>query len=86
VDVQIQHLSLNRCVHPWLVQRSASEILLIFKEASLAQLVGGVDVHTQHMSSNPHGRELRFLFILKVQAGPGTHAIYLENYALILSS
>jgi hypothetical protein len=24
---------------------------------SLAQLVGGVDVQTQHLSSNPHGRE-----------------------------
>jgi hypothetical protein len=51
----------------------------------LAQLVGGVDVQTQHLSSNPHGRELRFLFILKAQAGPGTHAIYLEDYALILT-
>jgi hypothetical protein len=35
---------------------------------SLAQLVGGVDVQTQHLSSNPHGHEFRFLFILEDQA------------------
>jgi hypothetical protein len=52
---------------------------------SPAQLVGGVDVQTQHLSSNPHGHEFRFLFILEAQAGPGTHAIYLEDYALILT-
>jgi hypothetical protein len=39
----------------------------------------------QHLSSNSHGRELRFLFILEAQAGPGTHAIYLEDYTLILT-
>lgn len=50
---------------------------------SLAQLVGRVDVHTQHLSSNPHIHEFRFLFILEAQAG--THAIYLENYALIFT-
>jgi hypothetical protein len=38
----------------------------------------------QQLSLNPHGYELRFLFILKVQAGPDTHVIYLDNYALIL--
>jgi hypothetical protein len=26
---------------------------------------------------------LKFLFILEAQAGPGTYAIYLEDYALI---
>jgi hypothetical protein len=49
------------------------------KTPSLAQLVGGVDVRTQHLSSNPHGRELRFLFILEAHAFLGTHAIYLED-------
>jgi hypothetical protein len=34
------------------------------------------------MSLNPHGREFRFLFILEVQARSGTHAIYIEDYAL----
>jgi hypothetical protein len=29
----------------------------VFREVSLAQLVGGVDVQTQHLSSNPHGHE-----------------------------
>ena len=52
---------------------------------SLAQLVGGVDVQTQHLSSNPEGHEFRFLFILEAQARLGTHAIYLEDYALILA-
>jgi hypothetical protein len=33
----------------------------------------------------PHRREFRFLFILEGQARPGTHAIYLEDYALILT-
>jgi hypothetical protein len=56
-----------------------------YKEVSQAQLVGRVVVQTQHPSSNPHGHELRFLFILKAQAGPGTYAIYLEDYALILT-
>jgi hypothetical protein len=31
-------------------------------------LIGGVDVQTQHLGSNPHGREFRFLFILEDQA------------------
>jgi hypothetical protein len=48
------------------VQRPVSEIFLqIFGKVSLAQLVGGVDVQTQHLSSNIHVRELRFLFILE---------------------
>ena len=51
-------------------------------KVSLAQLVGGVDVQTQHLSSNPHGGEFRFLFILEAQTSSGTHAIYLEDYAL----
>ena len=34
---------------------------------SLAQLVGGVDLQTQHLTSNPHGREFMFLFILEDQ-------------------
>jgi hypothetical protein len=34
-------------------------------EVSLAQLVGGVDLQIQHMSSNPHIHEFRFLFILE---------------------
>ena len=33
----------------------------------LAQLVGGVDVQTQHLGSNPQGGEFRFLFILEDQ-------------------
>jgi hypothetical protein len=34
----------------------------------LDQLVGGVDVQTQHRSSDPHESEFRFLFILEVQS------------------
>jgi hypothetical protein len=60
--------------------RKRKKIQHLVGEVSLAQLVGGVDVQTQHLSSNPHGHELSFLFILKV----GTHVIYLEDYALIL--
>ena len=44
-----------------------------------------MDVQSQHLSSNAHGREFSFLFILEAHAGPGTHAIYLEDYALILT-
>jgi hypothetical protein len=52
---------------------------------SRAQLVGGVDVQIQHLSSNTHGRGFRFLFILEAQTDPGIHAIYLEYYALIFT-
>lgn len=34
----------------------------------LAPVVGGVDIQTQHLSSNPHRGEFRFLFILEDQA------------------
>jgi hypothetical protein len=51
----------------------------LFWEVSLAQLVGG-GYTNQHLSSNPHGREFRFSFILEA-----THVIYLEDYALILT-
>ena len=37
----------------------------LFVGVSLAQLVGGVDVQTQHLGSNPHGGKFRFLFILE---------------------
>lgn len=43
----------------------------------------GVDVQTHYLSSNPHGREFRFLFILEAHARPGTHVIDLEDYAFI---
>jgi hypothetical protein len=39
----------------------------------------GSDVQIQYLSSNPHGSEFRFLFILEVQADPDTHAIYFEE-------
>ena len=39
-----------------------------YKGVSLAQLVGGVDVQSQHLSSNPYGGEFRFLFIFEDQA------------------
>ena len=57
------------CIPSWCRGRG-SEILpqKVFGGVSLAQLVGGVDVQTQHLSSNPHGGEVRFLFILEDQA------------------
>jgi hypothetical protein len=38
---------------------------LSLSEVSLAQLVGRIDVQTQHVSSNSHERKFRFLFILE---------------------
>jgi hypothetical protein len=55
-------------VFPPLIVEGQAVIRLRLIGVSLAQLVGGVDVQTQHLGSNPHGREFRFLFVLKDQA------------------
>jgi hypothetical protein len=43
-------------------------LLLSLKGSEPSSTGWGVDIQTQHLSSNPHGHEFRFLFILGGQA------------------
>ena len=56
------------CIPSWCRGRGSEILPQKVRGVSLAQLAGGVDVQSQHLSSNPHGGEFRFLFILEDQS------------------
>jgi hypothetical protein len=49
------------------------------------QLVGGVDVQTQQLDSNPRGGEFSSYLYLRIRLFLGLHVIYLEDQVSALS-